>query len=53
LDDVLDTSQSAFVPGRWIGDNVLFHMEEIDYLEEMQQPGVASRHVQSAEKTHN
>ena len=31
LDVVVDTTQTAFIPGRWIGDNVLFHLEEIDY----------------------
>ena len=32
LDTVIDPTQTAFVPGRWIGDNVLFHLEEIDYV---------------------
>ena len=32
LDEVIDGTQSAFVPGRWIGDNVLFHLEELDYV---------------------
>ena len=31
LDLVVDATQTAFIPGRWIGDNVLFHLEEIDY----------------------
>jgi hypothetical protein len=31
LDLVIDATQTAFIPGRWIGDNVLFHLEEIDY----------------------
>ena len=39
LDSVLDVTQSAFVPGRWIGDNVLYHMEEIEYLESVHQTG--------------
>ena len=38
-DAVLDGTQTAFVPGRWIGDNVLFHLEEVDYLEATEQPG--------------
>jgi len=33
LDGVLDSTQTAFVPGRWIGDNALFHLEELDYVE--------------------
>ena len=39
LDSVIDGTQSAFVPGRWIGDNVLYHLELLDYLEAQQQPG--------------
>ena len=35
LDGVLDSTQTAFVPGRWIGDNALFHLEEIDYVQEV------------------
>lgn len=31
VDAVTDHTQTAFVPGRWIGDNVLMHLEEIDY----------------------
>ncbi len=31
LNSVIDPTQSAFLPERWIGDNVLFHLEEIDY----------------------
>ena len=34
LSTVIDPTQTAFIPGRWIGDNVLFHLEEVDYLEE-------------------
>ena len=44
LGSVVDDTQSAFLPGRWIGDNVLFHLEEIDYLELAQQPGVVAFH---------
>jgi len=32
LDTVIDGTQTAFVPGRWIGDNVLFHLEELDFF---------------------
>jgi hypothetical protein len=32
LDSVIDETQTAFVPGRWIGDNVLCHMGIIDML---------------------
>lgn len=37
LDGILDHTQTAFVPGRWIGDNVLYHLEELDYVEATQQ----------------
>jgi hypothetical protein len=36
---IIDPTQTAFVPGRDIADNVLHHLEEIDYLQEVQQPG--------------
>jgi hypothetical protein len=36
---VVDPGQTAFLPGRWIGDNVLQHLEEIDYCSAEQQPG--------------
>jgi exonuclease III len=42
LASVVDHTQTAFVPGRWIGDNVLMHLEEIDYLEASGQPGVVA-----------
>jgi hypothetical protein len=35
---VIDATQTAFVPGRDIADNVLLHLEEIDFLQEVQ-PG--------------
>ena len=38
-DAVIDPTQTAFVPGRDIADNVLCHLEEIDYLAAVQQPG--------------
>ncbi len=40
LSTVIDDTQTAFLPDRWIGDNVLFHLEEIDYLETSLTPGV-------------
>jgi hypothetical protein len=39
LGSVVDSRQSAFVPGRDIADNVLLHLEEIDFLRAVQQPG--------------
>lgn len=39
LDPVIDATQTAFLPGRWIGDNILCHLEEIEFLERSQQPG--------------
>jgi hypothetical protein len=39
LSPVIDSTQTAFLPGRWIGDNILCHLEEIDYLQHTQQPG--------------
>ena len=39
LESVIDNTQTAFLPGRWIADNVLCHLEEIDFLETTQEPG--------------
>ena len=39
LQHVVDPTQTAFVPGRWIGDNVLCHSEEVEYLQQTGQPG--------------
>ena len=39
LQHVIDPTQTAFVPGRWIGDNVLCHLEEVEYLQQTGQPG--------------
>jgi hypothetical protein len=39
LDSLIDGTQTAFVPGRDIADNVLLHLEEIDYLQEQRLPG--------------
>ncbi len=36
LQHMVDPTQTAFVQGRWIGDNVLCLLEEVGYL---QQPG--------------
>ena len=36
---VVDSTQTAFIPGRWIGDNVLAHLEEVEYLETSRDPG--------------
>ena len=33
VNDILTVTQTAFVPGRDIVDNVLYHLEEIDWLE--------------------
>ena len=35
----MDPTQTAFVPGRLIGDNVLCHLEEVEYLQQTGQPG--------------
>ncbi len=39
LQHEVDPSQTAFVPGRWIGDNVLCHLQEVEYLQQTGQPG--------------
>ena len=39
LATVVDDTQTAFIPGRWIGDNVLAHLEEVDYCQDVGQPG--------------
>jgi hypothetical protein len=36
LDSVVDVTQTAFLPGRNIGDNILYHLEEVDYLESLE-----------------
>lgn len=40
LNQVVDATQTGFLPKRWVGDNVLAHLEEISYLQDTQQPGV-------------
>lgn len=40
LNQVVDATQTGFLPKRWVGDNVLAHLEEISYLADTQQPGV-------------
>lgn len=39
LSTILEPTQTAFMPHRWIGDNILDHLEEVDYLVDSQQPG--------------
>ena len=39
LTKVIDVTQTGFLPGRFIGDNILAHLEEVDYLEATHQPG--------------
>ena len=34
MQHVIDPTQTAFVPGRDIADNVLLHLEEVEYLQE-------------------
>lgn len=36
---LVDDTQSAFLPQRWIGDNILTHLEMVDYCESHQTPG--------------
>lgn len=35
LGEIIDPTQTAFVPGRWIGENILAHLDECDLLEEL------------------
>ena len=37
---MVDNTQSGFLPQRWIGDNILAHLETIDFHQHSQQPGV-------------
>ncbi len=39
LQHEVDPTQTAFVPSRGIGDNVLCHLEEVEYLKQTGQPG--------------
>ena len=39
LSSILDQTQTAFMPCRWIGDNILDHLEEVEYLVDSQTPG--------------
>jgi len=39
-DAVVDQTQTAFIPNRWIGDNVLAHLEEVDFCHLCQVQGV-------------
>ena len=36
---VVDLGQTAFLPGRWIGDNILHHLELVDYCLSEATPG--------------
>lgn len=36
---IIDSTQSAFLPQRWIGDNILAHLETVDFSESHGQPG--------------
>ncbi len=40
LNTVVDLTQTAFLPERWVGDEVSLHPEEISYLDEVKEPGV-------------
>jgi len=40
LNHVIDSTQTAFLPQRWIGDNILAHLEIIASYQRAQQPGV-------------
>ena len=37
---MVDSTQTGFLPQRWIGDNILAHLETIDFYQHSQQPGV-------------
>lgn len=39
LHHTIDVTQTAFLPSRWIGDNVLAHLEEVDYCMNVDEPG--------------
>ena len=36
---VVKATQTGFLPKRWVGDNVLAHIEMMTYLQETQEPG--------------
>ena len=38
---IIGPTQTGFLPNRWIGDNVLSHLEQIDYMAESGQQGVS------------
>ncbi len=40
MNTVVDLTQTAFLPERWVGDNVSLHLEEISCLDEVKEPGV-------------
>ena len=37
---MVDSTQTGFLPQRWIGDNIFAHLETIDFHQYSQQPGV-------------
>ena len=39
VESVVHPTQTAFLPGRWIGDNILSHLEELDYCDVENVPG--------------
>ncbi len=39
LKHMVDPTQTAFVPGWWTSGNVLCHLEEVEYLQQIGQPG--------------
>ncbi|CAL5222084.1 g4391 [Coccomyxa viridis] len=39
LNHVVDSTQTGFLPQRWIGDNILAHLEIIAWYQRTQQPG--------------
>ena len=39
LQHVVDPTQTVFVAGRWIDDNMFCHLEEVEYLQQTGQPG--------------
>ena len=39
LASAVDATQTAFLPGRWIGDNILAHLEILEYAHRHDEPG--------------
>ena len=40
LNHLVDSTQTSFLPQRWIDDNIVVHLETIDFHQNSQQPGV-------------